>query len=125
MLGTDGQAAWDTFLKKPEKFNPLFLEEIVFRLSKLVFGTNMIRRNAYYFLRRLMQDYKVNAIRGVKEWQWRMNQLNDYIMLVPSQALDNRNALKQEILALDTRKILDMALPTVYWNKLFGIGWDI
>ena len=31
MSETDGQAAWDAFLKKPKDCNPLFLEEILFR----------------------------------------------------------------------------------------------
>ena len=47
----------------------------------------MISRNAYYLCRRLIRDYKVNPERGIKEWQWRMTQLNGYIMVLPSDAL--------------------------------------
>ena len=73
----------------------------------------MVGRNAYYLIRRLMRDYKVDAVRGIKEWQWHMNQLNDYIMLQLCNALENHGALKQAFTELDMRKILDMALPVV------------
>ena len=62
-----GQAAWDALVKKPADINPLFLEEIIFRIEELIFGMDMIGRNAYYFLRRLMRDYKVNSNQGIKE----------------------------------------------------------
>ena len=71
----------------------------------------MIGCNTYYCLRPLMRNYKVNIVFGIKEWQWRINQLNDYIKFVQSKALDKRNALKEEFTKMDMRKILDMALP--------------
>ena len=43
-----------------------------------------------------MHDYKVNTNCGIKVWQWRMTQLNNYIMHLPSEALENRAAVKQE-----------------------------
>ena len=45
MSETDRQAAWDAFLKKQEECNPIFLEEMLFWLSELIFGTGMIGRN--------------------------------------------------------------------------------
>ena len=66
MNETGGQAAWDNFIEKPADINPLVLEEVIFRLKELIFGTDMIRRNVYYLLRRLMRDYKVDANRGIK-----------------------------------------------------------
>ena len=51
-----------------------------------------------------------------------MNQLNDYIKFVPSQAqvLDNWNALKEEFTELDMREILDMA-----YQKFIGISQSV
>ena len=72
-----------------------------------------------------MRDYKVDTVRGIKVWQWRMNQLNDDIMLLPCNALENRGVLKQAFLELDMRKILNMALPNSYQKKLVGIDWNI
>ena len=74
-----------------------------------------------------MRDYKVDAVRGIKEWQWRMNQkqLDDYIMLLPCDTLENFGALKQRFTKLDMRKILNMALPNTYQKKLIGIDWNI
>ena len=54
MNETEGQAAWDKILGKPADISPLMLKEVIFRLEELIFGTNMIGRNAYYLLRRLM-----------------------------------------------------------------------
>jgi len=34
MNDTKGQAAWDAFVKKPDDINPLFFEEILFRLEE-------------------------------------------------------------------------------------------
>ena len=51
MTVLNGQAAWDTLVKKPDKINPLFIKEILFRLEELVFGTDMIGCNAYQLLR--------------------------------------------------------------------------
>ena len=54
-----------------------------------------------------------------------MNQLNDYIMLLPCDALENCGTLKQAFTKLDMSKILDMTLPNTYWKKLIGIDWNI
>ena len=62
LSATAGQKAWDDLIKSPADLNPLLLEEIEFRLEELIFGTNMIRRNAYYLLQRLMRNYKVDAV---------------------------------------------------------------
>ena len=79
----------------------------------------MIECNAYYLLRRLMRDYKVDANCRIKEWQWRMTQLNNYIMYLTSEALENRGAVKQEFIEIKMREILGMALPNSYCKKLF------
>ena len=60
-----GQKAWDNLIKSPADLNPLLLEEIEFRLEELIFGTDMIRHNAYYLLRRLMRNCKVDAVQGI------------------------------------------------------------
>ena len=54
-----------------------------------------------------------------------MTQLNNYIMYVPSEALENRGAFKQEFTEVKMREIIDMALPNSYQKKLFGIDWNI
>ena len=43
----ESKAAWDALVKKPDEINPLFIEEILFRLEELIFGTDMIGRNTY------------------------------------------------------------------------------
>ena len=101
MTETDGQAAWDTLLASPADINPLMLEEIIFPLEELIFGANMIGLNAYYLLRRLMCDYKVDTNSQVKEWQWPMTQLNNYIMYLPSETLENSGAVKQEFTEIE------------------------
>ena len=85
----------------------------------------MISRNAYYLLRRLIHDYKVDPHRGIKEWQWRINQLNSYIKFMPSKALEKRDGVKEEFTELDLREILDMAMPHSYRKKLTGNDWNI
>ena len=77
MTTIDGKAAWDTLVKKPDKINPLFIEEILFQLEELIFGTDMIGRNAYQLLCWLIRHYKVDPNQGIKEWQTRINQLMD------------------------------------------------
>ena len=64
---TVGQTAWDRLIAKPADINPLILEEIKFCLEKLIFGTDMISLNAYYLLRCLIRDYKVDPNCGIKE----------------------------------------------------------
>ena len=125
MTTIEGQAAWDALAKKPADTNPLFLEEILFCLEELIFGTDMIGHNAYYLLRRLMRDYKVDLNWGIKEWQWRITQLNAYILQVPCDALENYNAFKVQFTIIDIRKILHFTLPNSYWTKLFEIDWNI
>ena len=68
MDATAGQIEWDRLVAKPADINPLILEEIKFRLEELIFGTDMIGCNAYYLLRRLIRDYKVDPNWGIKEW---------------------------------------------------------
>ena len=80
MNAIKGQAAWDALAKRPADINPLFMEEVLFCLEESIFGTNMIGRNAYQLLRRLMQNYKVDSNQGVKEWQCCINQLSGYIV---------------------------------------------
>ena len=119
-----GQTAWDNLVKSPDDINPIILDEIEFRLEELIFGTDMIGRNAYYLLRRLMRNYKVDAVRGIQEWCWRMNQLNDYMLLVPCDALAKRDAPKEKYTEVEMREILDIALPEAYRKKLFGFNWN-
>ena len=63
MNETERQAAWDKLIGKPADINSLILEEVIFRLEELIFGTNMIGRNVYYLLRRLMRDYGRRKLR--------------------------------------------------------------
>ena len=60
MTAIEGKVAWDAMVKKPDEINPLFIEEIIFRLEELIFGTNMIGRNTYQLLRWLIRHYKVD-----------------------------------------------------------------
>ena len=69
MNEVEGQAAWNKLIGKSADIQSLILEEVIFRLEEFIFGTNTIGCNAYYLLRRLMRDYKVDANRGIKEWQ--------------------------------------------------------
>ena len=39
MNKTAGQAAWDKLMGKPDDINSLMLEEIIFQLEKVIFGT--------------------------------------------------------------------------------------
>ena len=121
MPQTDGQTAWDALVTSPDDINPIILEEIEFRLEELIFGTDMIGRNAYYLLRRLMRNYKVDAVRGIQEWCWRMNQLNDYMLLVPCDALAKRDAPKEKYTEVEMREILDIALPEAY-HKSYSVS---
>ena len=66
MDASAGQIEWDRLVAKPADINPLILEEIIFPLEELIYGTNMISRNAYYLLRRLIRDYKVDPNCGIK-----------------------------------------------------------
>ena len=125
MNETAGQAAWDRLIRKPADIIPLMLERIIFCLEELICRTNMIGHNTYYLLRRLMRDYKVDINRGIKNWQWRKTQLNNFIMYLPSEALGNRGSLKKEFTEIKMREILDIALPNGYRKKLFGIDWNI
>ena len=81
----------------------------------------MAGRNVYYLLRRLMRDYKVDLNRGIKEWQWRITQVYGYILHVPCDALEKRNAPKVQFTEIDMREILNYALPNSYLKKLCGI----
>ena len=67
-----------------------------------------------------MLNYKVDAVRGVQEWCWRMTQLNNYMLLVPSDALAKRGATKEQYTEVEMRKILDIALLESCRKKLFG-----
>ena len=44
---------------------------------------------------------------------------------MPSVALKNYGAFKQEFTEIKMREILNMALPNSYCKKLFGIDWNI
>ena len=101
------------------------MEEILFRLAELIFGTDMTGRNAYQLLRRIMRHYKVDPNRRIKEWQTRINQLNGYMLHVSCDALENCGASKVKFTKIDMREILDFALPNNYQTKLFGINWNI
>ena len=71
-----------------------------------------------------MRDYKVNANRGFKEWQWRMTQHHNYIMYLPSEALENRGAVKQEFTEIEMRKILDITVITRNCLESIGISMN-
>ena len=62
------QAALDAFMKKPYDFNPIRMEELIFWLGKLIFGTDIVGHNKFYWLKRLMRNYKVNWSRGIRGW---------------------------------------------------------
>ena len=68
MTAINGKAAWDKLVKKPNEISPLFMKEILFRLEELIFGMDMIGRNAYQLLRWLIRHYEVGPNRGIKEW---------------------------------------------------------
>ena len=85
----------------------------------------MIGHNMYNLLTPLLHDYKVDTNRVIKKRQWRMIQFNNYIMYLPSEALENRGFVKQEFTEIKMCEIIGMALPQSYHKKLFGINWNI
>ena len=87
------QAALDLFVISLD-FYKLVVKELFFLLGDF-FGTDMVGQNAYYLLRRLMQDYKVNPSRGIKEWSDRVKTLLTYIPFVPSKDLENKEVEKK------------------------------
>ena len=119
----DGQTAWDAFVKTDE-INPLLLEEVMFRLEELIFGTDMIGRNAYYLLRKLIRFYKIDPNRGIKEWQIRVNQLNGYSLDVPCDSLERRNMPREQFDEFELREVLDFAMSISYSQKLFNLDWN-
>ena len=121
----DGQAVWNTLIGKPSDINPLIFKEIMFRLQELIFGTNMVGRNAYYLLRQLMHSYNVDSHRGIKEWQCCMNQLNGYTKYMPSDSLEKQNEVKEEFTEIKLQELLDMAIPKSYRKKLEGNDCNI
>ena len=101
------------------------MEELFFRLGEIFLGTDMVGANAYYLLRRLIRDYKVNPSQGIKEWSNRIKQLQTYIPFVPSKALDKRQAAKQGFTEIEMQEILDNALPKNYCEELTLKQWNI
>ena len=83
------QAKLTSFVAKKE-FNQVVMEEIMFRIGKHIFGTNMIGRNAYYCLKHLMCDYNMNPSYRICKCASLMSQLNDYITYMPNQAFDKK-----------------------------------
>ena len=125
MNDVDGEAAWQAFIKNPAKIGPLFLSEILFRLEELIFGTDMIGRNAHQLLRKVIRKYAVDPNRGIAEWHIRVNQLNGYIEHVPHEALENRNVPCEKYGEYEMREVLDYALPRTHIDKLVNIDWNI
>ena len=66
----------------------------MFRLGVLVFGTDMIGRNAYYCLKRLIRDYKISITRRDSEWKICMAALQSYIPYMPAKALAKKGEQK-------------------------------
>ena len=52
---------------KTEEFYKRVLEQMFFWLGEIKFGTDMIGENAYYYLKRLIWDYRVNPNQRIKE----------------------------------------------------------
>ena len=85
------QAALDLFVILLD-FYKLVVEELCFLLGEIVFRTDMVGQNAYYLLRRLFRDYKVNPSRGIKEWGDRVKILLTYIPFVINNTLDKKGS---------------------------------
>ena len=106
-------------------FYELVVEELFFCLGEIVFGTNMVGAKAYYLLRRLIWDYKVNPGRGIKEWHDRFKVLQTYIPYVPRKALDKRGAVKQTFTEQEKRDLINNSLPRNYHYELISEQWNI
>mmetsp|Transcript_13540 Transcript_13540/g.14597 ORF Transcript_13540/g.14597 Transcript_13540/m.14597 type:complete len:83 (+) Transcript_13540:48-296(+) len=74
----------------------------------------MVGQNAYYLLRRLFRDYKVNPSRGIKEWGDRVKILPTHIPFVINNALDKKGAENQLFTEQEMQEILDTSLPRNY-----------
>lgn len=59
-----------------DKFYKHLLENILFQLGNMVFGTDMVGENAYYYLRNLIQHYEINPNQGIWEWMDQVQILN-------------------------------------------------
>ena len=53
-----------------------------------------------------------------------MTQLNNYMLLFPSDALAKLSATKEQYTQVEMREILYIALPEAYRKKLFGVNWN-
>ena len=60
MNDADREIVWQAFVKKPAEIGPLLLDEILFRLEELIFGTDMIGRNVHQLLRKVIRKYVVD-----------------------------------------------------------------
>ena len=107
-----------------EEFNNLVLEEVVFQTGEHIFGTNMVRCNGVYCLKRFMRDYKVNSSRDIREWATRMTQLNEFIPYMLSEALDKKTVLKELFNKMDHWELLNVALPHTHRNRLLNMEWN-
>lgn len=83
-------------------------------LVEIILGTDMVSKNAYYLLWRLIWDYKVNPNQGTKEWADRVKILQIYIPYVPSKVLNKIGADKQAFTEYQMWEILDSNLLQVF-----------
>ena len=88
------QATLDLFVILLDSYK-LVVDELFFRLGEIVSGTDTVSQSAYYLLRCLIQEYKVNTSRGIKEWGDRVKRVQTYIPHVINKALDKKGAGKQ------------------------------
>ena len=120
----NNQGALDLFVTLLD-FYKLVVDKLFFCLGEIVFETDMVGANAYYLLRHLIQDYKVNINQGIKEKSDRIKQLQTYLPFVPSKSLDKRQASKEEFTKIEVQEILDNTLPKNYHKELTLKQWDI
>ena len=114
-----------TAFVKTDGFYKLVLAEMFIWLGTMVFGTDMVGENAYYCLRYLIQDYKVNPNQGIQEWADEVKVLLIYIPFIPSKALERRGAEKQTFTEFEMQEILDNNLPRNYLDELTSKEYNI
>ena len=107
------QEALYTYTQTKE-FNNLILKEKLFQLGELIFGTDIVRWNRYYCLKRLMHDYKVNPNPGICKWVAWMSQLNNFISFMPDKDLDKKDIERTIFTEMDIQEVHNGALPLIY-----------
>ena len=118
------QSEWENYLRS-EEYQHDIVTECITQVGAKIFGKDHAGSNAYIHLRRQIRELKVTLQKGIKSWEERIQDYQNYLPYCPWVSGEKLGLSKLPYAEHEMKEILETAILQCQRVKLNEIEWVI